>query len=36
MSLLYLNFGKIKDCVMNSFEALKIFDGNGGSEKDEI
>ena len=36
MSLLYLNFGKMKDCVMNSLEALKIFDTNGGSEQDEV
>ena len=34
MALLFLNFGKIKDCVMNGFEALKVFDTNGGSEKD--
>ena len=36
LSILYLNFGKISDCVAHSLEALKIFDTNGGSEEDEI
>lgn len=36
LSLLYLNFGKISECVGNSLAALKIFDTNGGSEQEEI
>jgi hypothetical protein len=31
LSLLYLNFGKISDCVGSSLDALKVFDANGGS-----
>lgn len=34
LSILYLNFGKISDCVGSALEALKIFDTNGGSEDD--
>ena len=36
LTLLYLNFGKIGDCVGCGLQALKIFDANGGSEQDEI
>ena len=33
LSLLYLNFGKIGDCVSSALEALKIIDTNGGNEE---
>ena len=36
LSLLYLNFGKIGDCVGSALEALKIIDTNGGNEEHEI
>jgi len=34
LAVLYLNFGKISDCVNNCLEALKIFDDNMGNEQD--
>ena len=36
LSTLYLNFGKIVDCVSYALENLKIIDNNGGNPTDEI
>lgn len=36
LAVLFLNFGKITEAVNHSLEALKIFDGNQGTEQDQI
>ena len=34
--MLYLNFGKVAECVQSALEALRIFEETGRSEADEI